>query len=257
MTINHKKPLLAFSSAAVLMAASGLSYAETGGSNGMMNYGNESTGGKPVADAPLQLAQMDADEFKDEYKDAKETEMEAVKVASQMTQDTNLKQLLSQAKGVFIIPDYARAGLVVGAKGGQGVLMFKENGQWQGPAFYNIGGISLGAQGGVEAGAIAMILMSDKALDNFDDTQNFSLSADAGLTIINYSKRARASTTDGDVIVWSDTEGAWADLAVAIQDVIWDAEENQAYYRTAAITPDTVAGLKKQKESSELESALD
>ncbi len=55
-----------------------------------------------------------------------------------------------------------------------------------------------------------MLLMTDRALNSFKGNNTFSLNADAGLTIINYSARGQASVGKGDVIFWADTEGAFA-----------------------------------------------
>ncbi len=38
-----------------------------------------------------------------------------------------------------------------------------------------------------------MLLMTDRALNSFKGNNTFSLNADAGLTIINYSARGQAS----------------------------------------------------------------
>ena len=83
---------------------------------------------------------------------------DAVTVAQRMLQETRMKELLQQAKGIFIVPTYGRAALGIGASGGAGVLLVKRaDGSWSDPAFYNIGGISAGAQVGAEGGAISMV----------------------------------------------------------------------------------------------------
>ena len=65
-----------------------------------------------------------------------------------------------------------------------------QDGRWSGPAFYNMGGVSIGAQAGVSSGQIALILMDDRALRTFGQDNKFSLNADAGLTFVNYRPRA-------------------------------------------------------------------
>lgn len=125
------------------------------------------------------------------------------------------------------MPDYAKGALGVGARGGEGVMLAHRDGQWSGPAFYDFGGVSVGAQVGVEAGQIAMVLMSDEAVEAFHSTNNFSLNADAGLTLIDWSARAQGSLGKGDVVVWSDAEGAFAGADVSVTDIRWDAEENE------------------------------
>jgi lipid-binding SYLF domain-containing protein len=131
---------------------------------------------------------------------------------------------------VFIVPDYGRAALGVGGAAGQGVLVANNDGRWSSPAFYNIGAINIGLQAGAEAGSIAFLVMSDDAMQNFEEENNFSLDADAGLTIVDYSKRAQANLGKGaDVVVWSDTKGLLGELAISVADIMWDNEANQAF----------------------------
>jgi lipid-binding SYLF domain-containing protein len=171
------------------------------------------------------------DEAAEERKDADELLDEAVVMVEKMKADPQVHQLLQNAKGVFLVPDYGKGAFVVGARGGSGVMLARTASGWSSPAFYDIGGISLGAQIGLEAGELAMALMTDEAVHKFYEGDAFSLDADAGLTIVNYSAKAQGSIAEGnDVIVWSDTAGALIDASVSISDISYDDEENSAYY---------------------------
>lgn len=155
----------------------------------------------------------------------------AQKVVKQMESDPQVRKLLQQAKGVFIVPQYGRGGLGIAARGGEGVMLANQQGKWSSPVFYNLGGVSIGAQAGAEVGSIAMLLMNQKAVDSFMQENRFSLNADAGLTIVNYTAKAGASAGKGDVIVWSDTKGAFANAAVGITDIHYDDDENRRFYK--------------------------
>ncbi|MYM76313.1 hypothetical protein GTP56_29650, partial [Duganella sp. FT134W] len=114
---------------------------------------------------------------------------DAMRVVRQLEAEPRMKQLLQQAKGVLIVPAYGRAALGVGAHGGAGLLLLKRaDGSWSGPAFYDLGGLTVGLQAGAEGGALAMVLNNDKAVGEFMKKNNFSLSAAAGLTVFNWSK---------------------------------------------------------------------
>jgi SH3 domain-containing YSC84-like protein 1 len=157
---------------------------------------------------------------------------EAASVIRQMKQDEEAKKLLQQAQGVFVIPDYATAALIAGVSGGEGVLITKQDGEWSNPAFYDIGGLSIGAQAGAAAGSIVMVLVSDDAVQAFkkEDT-SFALTADAGLSIINWSAWAQGDVgREGDVVLWTDVEGLMGAVAVGVEGVSWDDEENAEYY---------------------------
>jgi len=187
----------------------------------------------------------------DELQNAQETVQDAAKVVQQIRMDPQSRNLLDQSKAVFIVPDYGRAALGVGGAGGQGVLVSNNDANWSGPAFYNIGAINFGVSAGAEAGSIAFFIMSDQALQGFKDDNNFSLNADAGLTIVEYSKRAQASFGKGaDVIVWSDTEGLFGDLSISVTDIFRDDEANAAYYGRTARATEIIDGKVQASESS-------
>lgn len=151
-------------------------------------------------------------------------------VIHQMQKDPDLAGLMDKAKGIFVVPDFGRAAAVVGVRGGTGMLITNDSGAWSSPAFYNMGGVSVGAQIGASGGSIAFLLMDQKAVDQFMEQNSFSLNADAGLSIINYSANAQASWGKGDIIMWSDTEGAFAGVQISATDIMWDGEANRAYY---------------------------
>jgi lipid-binding SYLF domain-containing protein len=176
----------------------------------------------------------------EELENAKETVTDAAAVIKQINDDDDARRLLEQAEAVFIVPDYGRASLIAGAAGGQGVLVSRTEDGWSAPAFYNIGAINFGAAAGIEAGSIAFMLLTEDALSGFEDEHNFSLNADAGLTIIDWSERAQASVGKGaDVVVWSDTAGLYGDLAISVADIFWDEEANAAYYGSV-VKPDAI-----------------
>jgi lipid-binding SYLF domain-containing protein len=170
---------------------------------------------------------------------------DAVTVARRMLQEPRMRELLAQAKGVFIVPTYGLAALGVGASGGTGVLLIKRaDGTWGDPVFYNIGGLSAGAQVGVEGGAIAMVLNNEKAVNKFMQKNMFSLNAAAGLTLVNWSKIAQGSLGDGDVVVWAGTKGLYGSLvSVGVSDIRYNERLTNAYYHRQGVTvADVLAG---------------
>lgn len=180
---------------------------------------------------------------------------EATSVVRKMASTPGVRSLLEHSKGVWVVPRYGRAALGIGGQGGTGVLLVHRNGEWTGPGFYNFGGISIGAQAGAEGGEIAYILMDSKALQSFGTGNKFAFDADAGLTFVNFSKREQRTAGHGDVVVWSNAKGAFADLSVGVTDVNFDEDETQAYYgrpiRAGQIVED---GLTTQKAENLLDS---
>jgi lipid-binding SYLF domain-containing protein len=181
----------------------------------------------------------------------------AAQVVNQMKSDSQLVGLLERAKGVFIVPRYGKAAAIIGGRGGEGVLVVREGEQWSNPAFFTFGGVTVGAQAGVASGSVAMLLMSDKAVQQFKTQQNsFTLDADAGLTLANYSANAQIASGNEDVIFWSATRGLFAGAALGVNDVRSDAEQNRAYYSRPATPQEIFSGVVSTSNADTLRGAL-
>jgi len=168
---------------------------------------------------------------------------DAAKLVQQMERNPSLAAVLDQAKGVFIIPHYGRGGFIIGGQGGGGVVLVKHAMAWSAPAFYSIGGGSIGAQAGGEGGAIAMILMTRKAVDHFQNSGgSWSLNGGAGLTVVNWSGKARTNTNRGDVILWSNTSGLYGGLTASVTRISPDNQMDRAYYQRPVTSREILAG---------------
>jgi lipid-binding SYLF domain-containing protein len=205
----------------------------------------------PGAQTPRQDASASAEQKHDAATHLKEAEQ----VVRQMTADPDLKGLMARAKGIFVVPTYGRAALVVGAQGGPGVLVVRQDEKWSGPAFYNFGGMSIGAQAGAVGGKIAMLLMSERAVNAFTADNKFSFNADAGFTLVNYSARMQVAGKE-DVILWSDTTGLFANASVGVTDINWDEKETRAFYGRSVTQKDIVAGKVASPKAQALLQAL-
>ncbi len=184
---------------------------------------------------------------------------DAVAVVNRMASEPGMANLLKQAKGVYLVPTYGRAALGVGVSGGTGVMLAKRaDGGWSDPAFYTTGGLSVGAQAGAEGGPIAMVLMNDKAVNSFKQKNKFSLSADAGLTVVNWAKTAQGTAGLGDVVAWAGTSGLFGNIAtVALKDIHYNQKTSGAYYHKTVNASDIIDGKATSPESDALKKALE
>lgn len=192
----------------------------------------------------------------DEAREAIAQVQGATEVLSEMKQDPGTEALLERAQGLFILPQYGRGAAIVGARGGEGVLVVRNDNGWAGPAFYDYGGLTVGAQAGGKGGSIVMILMTEEAVEGFKGDTDFSVTADAGLTIAEYSEQAQASLPDNDVVVWSDTEGLFAGAAIGMTGIRRDADDNRAYYDRTASVDQIFMGSVTNPHSKELHEEL-
>lgn len=167
---------------------------------------------------------------------------DAKRVVDKMNADKDVSVAVAKAKGLYVIPYYGRGAFIAGGQGGEGVLLNAQGDHTKNPVFYNFGSVSVGAQAGGEMGEIVMLLMTDKAVNSFKQENNFSLNAEAGLTIINWSAQAQGNIGAGDIVIWSNTEGAFAGGALSVSNIFVDDEANKAYYGKDVRVTDVLDG---------------
>lgn len=180
----------------------------------------------------------------------------AVEVIRRMEAEPGMAKLLSGAKGVFIVPKYDRGGFIIGLNGGTGVLLIKQKGTWTEPVFYTYGGMSAGAQAGLETGSLAFVLNNDKAVSNFMQNNKFSLDANAGLTIVKWSAETERAAGRGDITAWTNAKGAFGGVAVGVNNIRFDQSETTGYYQREASIKDVIDGKVSNPHSAELRQAL-
>lgn len=229
----------------MLLAASALAFASLAVPLYAQAAGTPSSDGKTGATAQPYMASDTTQQVK-----------EATTVVEKMKSDPEVKKLLQQAKGVFIVPTYGRGGWGIGIRGGEGVMLTQSDHKWSNPVFYNLGGVSIGLQGGVEAGSLAMLLMSEKAVNQFMSDNNFSLNASAGLTVVNYTGKAQVDAGKGDIIVWADTKGAFANATIGVTDIHRDESDTKAFYKRTATAKEISSGAVTSSQADGLKQAL-
>ena len=125
----------------------------------------------------------------------------------------------------------AARGFIIGGKGGAGVVVTRNrSGGWNSPAFFNTGGLSIGAQIGAAGGSIVYLLMDRKAVDAFRRNSKFSLDAGAGYSVVKYSDAVQGSTVKGDAVLWTNIKGAYAGATVGASGVDYDQGRTREFY---------------------------
>jgi lipid-binding SYLF domain-containing protein len=97
----------------------------------------------------------------------------------------------SRAVAVLIFPDIVKAGFIVGAQGGQGILFVhgRPNGRYRTVA------ASYGLQAGVQEYGYALFLMNQKAVDWVNNTRGWEIGTGPSVVIVDKGM-ARSLTTD-------------------------------------------------------------
>lgn len=182
---------------------------------------------------------------------------DSLKIVQEMKRNPSLAAVLHGAKGVFIIPHYGKGGFIVGGQGGGGVVLVQHNGAWSSPAFYGLSGGSIGAQAGGEGGAVAMILMTQKAVNRFErSSSGWSLNGNAGLTVVKWSGKTQANTSRGDVVLWTSTSGLYGGLTASVTHISPDTKMDRAYYHRPVTSGEILAGNVRDPSADPLRNAL-
>lgn len=147
--------------------------------------------------------------------------------------------MLSRAKAVFIVPRLMRGAFFIGGEGGIGTLVARlPDGGWSAPAFFWVGGASIGLQIGGQSQEVMFFIMTEKGL-NAIQSSKVTLGGDAGLSVAAWGKGVSASTAMGwgaDIYAVGAARGLFAGGAVNASFIEPRDAWNRAYYggQTAA-----------------------
>lgn len=135
------------------------------------------------------------------------------------TETPKAKELQSQARAVLVFPDIAKAGLIVGAEGGKGV-MFGPDGRVIG--YYKVQAVSIGLQAGAQAFSQVMFLMTDSAITALTSGSGWSVGTGPSVVLVDAGMAASMTTTTMKSDVYAfifGQEGLMAGIGVQGQQI--------------------------------------
>ena len=124
-------------------------------------------------------------------------------------------------------PQIIEGGFIIGGSGGTGVLLVRDakTGDFSSPAFYSMGGVSIGFLAGGQAAEVLLLVNSQKALDSLLSTR---MKLGAGISIA-VGPKGGGQGVAADIVSFSKAKGAFASLALNGQ-VIEVREKLKAAY---------------------------
>jgi SH3 domain-containing YSC84-like protein 1 len=151
------------------------------------------------------------------------------------------RDLLKKAQGVLISPELLKGAFIVGASGGNAVLLTRDQktGQWSEPAFYTIGGASFGLQIGGEASEVILLAMTNRGVTALLGN-SVKLGADVGVAAGPFGIGAAASTANlsADILSFSRSKGLYGGISLDGAVVAVRSGLNEAYYGKGVSTTD-------------------
>lgn len=130
------------------------------------------------------------------------------------------KDLQYQAKAVVVFPEILKAGLLVGAEGGKGV-MFGPDGKILG--YYRARALSYGLQAGAQSFSQAMFLMTDSAITDLTSGTGMSVGVGPSVVVVDagMAKSMTTTTLKSDVYAFLfGQQGLMAGMGVQGQRIV-------------------------------------
>jgi lipid-binding SYLF domain-containing protein len=142
------------------------------------------------------------------------------------------QDLLEKAQCVGIIPNLKRAGFIVGAKYGKGVVTCRTASGWSAPATVRIEGGSIGLQIGVGETDVIFIVMNASGMANLEKDK-FTIGGDASAMAGPVGRSAEARTDammKAEILSYSRSRGVFAGVSLEGATLRPDKEDNAQLY---------------------------
>jgi lipid-binding SYLF domain-containing protein len=180
--------------------------------------------------------------FSAEASTVPETRIEdALKVLQEMaTQEDcgTMSDLLAKAKGVAIFPSVVKAGLMLGARHGKGVVLKRDSGtgKWYGPSFVEMTGLSYGLQIGVQSTALVLVITNERGMTSFEEG-SFTFGGDLTVAAGPLGRHLEAGTDielKAAIYSYSMSKGAFIGVSLEGAKVKPDEAANELYWKRPA-----------------------
>ena len=142
------------------------------------------------------------------------------------------RDLLDRAEAVAVFPSVLKAGFILGGRGGSGVISRRVAGGWSAPAFFDLGGGSIGLQIGASSTDYILLFMNEYAVDSLLKDQ-FEIGGEGSAAAGPVGRSASASTDarlNAQILSYSRSKGAFAGLELKGVVIKPDNEDNLQVY---------------------------
>ena len=154
------------------------------------------------------------------------------------------KDLLDRSTCVAIVPDLKRAGFIVGAKYGKGVLSCRTATGWSAPSTIRIEGGSIGFQIGAGETDVVLLVMNERGKSKLLEDK-FTVGADASVMAGPVGRSAQAATDaqlHAEILAYSRSRGLFGGVSLEGTTLRPDTDDNHDIYGPAARQSEIVSG---------------
>jgi len=170
------------------------------------------------------------------------------------------QDILAKAQCVGIIPNLKKAGFIVGAKYGKGVLVCRTDRGWSAPEVIRIEGGSIGFQIGAGETDVVLVVQNKSGEDRLMQDK-FTLNASAGAMAGPVGRTAQAETDaqlHAEILAYSRSRGLFAGIDLGGATMRPDNDDDRAMYGRDVTPREILTGTVPQPSgASALYSELD
>jgi lipid-binding SYLF domain-containing protein len=185
------------------------------------------------------LAQTARDRSSKKAREAAEQSAKAARVFNEImgTREKSIpRDLLNRAEAVAVFPSVIKAGFIVGGRGGSGVISRRVPGGWSAPAFFDLGGGSIGLQIGAASTDYILLFMNQHAVESLLGDK-FEIGGEGSAAAGPVGRSASASTDvklNAQILSYSRSRGAFAGLELKGVVIKPDNDDNAQVYGMSA-----------------------
>jgi len=144
------------------------------------------------------------------------------------------RSIMERAEGIAVFPSVIKGGIGIGAQRGHGILSVRDKttGNWSNPAFLTLTGGSVGAQFGLQALDLVLVINNQRGLEQLVKNQ-FKVGADAGVAAGPVGREASASTDiqmRAQILSYSRSRGLFAGVTLNGSTIRQDRDANERFY---------------------------
>ena len=140
------------------------------------------------------------------------------------------RELIDKAEAVAVFPDVIKAGFLL--VGGRGVISRRIPGGWSAPAFFNLGGGSIGPQLGASSTDFVLLFMNKDAVNGLLEDK-FEIGGEGSIAAGPVGRVVAASTDlqlRAGILSYSRSKGLFAGLELKGVVINPDNKDNEAVY---------------------------
>src|SRR6185295_18925436 len=159
-------------------------------------------------------------------------------------------------QGVLIFPRLMKGAFVLGAEGGNGVLLVRNSktGSWSEPVFYEISSASFGLQAGMETSEAILVIQTVKGIESLlKNTIKLGTDVSAVIGLRGGGVEGVTSMSIGWILSPTPAQrGVYPGVSIEEASIGMRDDLNNAYYGSAVELSDIVAGKVKANPNSQV-----